>query len=75
AAKGSKVAYQYLAFGGGERYCPGAAFATQLAAVAVAQLVRDYDFSLPDNWSPKVVFMLTLRIKGGMKLVVKRHGS
>lgn len=75
AAKGSKVAYQYLAFGGGERYCPGAAFATQLAAVAVAQLVRDYDFSLPDDWSPKVVFMLTLRIKGGMKLVVKRHGS
>ncbi|MEM1374332.1 MAG: cytochrome P450 [Pseudomonadota bacterium] len=75
AAKGSKIAYQYLAFGGGERYCPGAAFATQLAAVAVARLVREYAFSLPKDWSPQVVFMLTLRVKGGMKLVVKRHGT
>ncbi|MEM1420801.1 MAG: cytochrome P450 [Pseudomonadota bacterium] len=73
ALKGSKPAYRYIAFGGGERYCPGAAFATQLATIAVARLVREFEFSLPDGWTPKLIFMLTIRIQGGVKLDMRRH--
>ncbi|MEM6307931.1 MAG: cytochrome P450, partial [Pseudomonadota bacterium] len=63
-------AYTYLPFGGGPRFCPGAIFATQLAAYAVARFVRDFTFALPPDWRPEPTFLLTLRLKGGVKLQV-----
>lgn len=69
--KGTYAAFSYLPFGGGARLCPGASFATQLATVAVARFVRDYEFALPEDWTPSLVFMMTLRVKGGIQLRIR----
>ncbi|KAL8118413.1 angelicin synthase-like [Apium graveolens] len=41
--------YEYLPFGGGRRICPGIHFATAIIEHAIANIVHNFDFELPDG--------------------------
>ncbi|XP_051133333.1 cytochrome P450 736A117-like [Andrographis paniculata] len=44
-----KARFQFIPFGGGRRGCPGSAFALGLAELALANLVLNFEFELPDG--------------------------
>ncbi|MBD2465080.1 cytochrome P450 [Oscillatoria sp. FACHB-1407] len=62
--------YEYLPFGGGNRYCIGAAFAMLEMKLVLATILRDWQLALPSSQPVKPVRRgLTLAPQGHLKLV------
>ncbi len=58
----------YLPFSTGPRVCPGAGFAMMEGVVLLAQLVRNFRFSVQDVAEPVPVAHLTVRSRDGIRL-------
>jgi cytochrome P450 len=61
---------QYMPFGAGPRICIGNAFAMTEATALLATLVRDTQFDWDGKHEPEPVSRVTLRPRGGMRLLV-----
>ncbi len=60
--------HEYLPFGGGNRRCIGAAFSLYESRIAVATLLREFEFELLDGELPAVRKNIVLAPKGGVRL-------
>ena len=69
----SARACAFLPFSMGPRVCSGTAFALQEATLALAGLVRRFEFSALPGHTPEPVSRLTLRSGNGLPLRVKRR--
>ncbi len=69
----SARACAFLPFSMGPRVCSGTAFAMQEATLALAQLLRRFEFSPVPGHQPEPVSRLTLRSANGLPLRVKRR--
>ncbi len=65
----------YFPFSMGPRVCSGAAFALQEATLALAELVRRYEFEPAPGHEPEPVSRLTIRSANGVRLTVRRRVS
>lgn len=65
--------HQYLPFGGGNRRCIGAAFSLYESRLALATLLREYEFELLDGELPAVRKNVVMAPKGGVRMRVKRR--
>ncbi len=61
---------QYMPFGAGPRICIGNAFAMTEAIALLAPLLRDAQFDWDGKREPEPISRVTLRPKGGMRLLV-----
>jgi cytochrome P450 len=61
---------QYMPFGAGPRICIGSAFAMTEAAVLLAAFVRAAQFDWDGKSEPEPISRITLRPRGGMRLLV-----
>lgn len=66
--------FEYMPFGGGNRRCIGAAFATYEMKIILADILRRYDFSATRPWAPPEIERrnLTLGPRGGVEILVHR---
>ena len=71
----SARACAFLPFSMGPRVCSGAAFALQEATLALAELVRRFEFSPTPGHTPEPVSRLTVRSANGLPLQVKRRSE
>jgi cytochrome P450 len=70
--RGAIPRFAYLPFGAGPRVCIGAAFAMQEAVIALAAILRRVRLDLPPGAKPPMPTQrITLRPKGGMRMVVR----
>ncbi|MEP7376655.1 MAG: cytochrome P450 [Chitinophagaceae bacterium] len=67
--------FAYIPFGGGQRLCIGNLFAMMVMQTVVCGLVREFDFEIPPGFKAIAEPNVTLRAKGGIKLLVKPHSS
>ena len=67
-------AFAYLPFGGGPRICIGKHFAMMVMQTVVFQLIREFEFSLPEGFQASVQPGITLRSKEGIFLCVRTLG-
>lgn len=65
--------YAYLPFGAGPRVCIGNSFAMIEARLLLATLAQRFRFRLPLGTKVRTDPLITLRPKGGMKMVVERR--
>ena len=63
----------YIPFGQGPHTCVGAGFASLEAALIIASLVRDFDFSVVGDQSVRPVARLTTRPAQEINVVARRH--
>ena len=49
--------FELIPFGGGRRSCPGISFATVVTELALARLLHNFNFSLPDGVTPEDIDM------------------
>ena len=63
--------FTYIPFGIGPRICAGAAFGLAEMPVVLATLLRRFRFRLPEAWAPAPQCRLTLRPRGGMRLLIE----
>ena len=68
----NRPAFVYFPFGGGPRYCVGSGFARMVMQVVLSSLVRHFEFRVPDGFSPQIEPNITLKAKGGIRLVLQR---
>ena len=61
---------QYMPFGAGPRICIGSTFAMAEAATVLATLLREAQFDWDGKHEPEPVSRVTLRPRGGMRLLV-----
>jgi cytochrome P450 len=61
---------QYMPFGAGPRICIGSSFAMAEAAALLATFVRSAQFDWDGKHEPEPVSRITLRPRGGMRLLV-----
>ena len=73
AARHSVDRFSYLPFGVGPRICIGATFAIQEAAIVVATIVRNFDFSLLRGHVAWPELKVTLRPRGGLAMVLRQR--
>lgn len=66
--------FEFMPFGGGNRRCIGAAFATYEMKIILADIVRRYEFSATRPWAPPAIERrnLTLGPRGGVEILVHR---
>ena len=69
----SARACAFLPFSMGPRVCSGAAFALQEATLALAELVRQFEFAPTPGHIPRPVSRLTVRSANGIPLRVRRR--
>jgi cytochrome P450 len=67
--------YAYLPFGAGPRVCIGASFAILEIVVVLATLVRAFRFYPVPGHKPKPIARVSLRVQGGMPLLVAPRSS
>jgi cytochrome P450 len=68
--------FAYLPFAGGPRICVGAALAISQMLIVVAALARRYRFRLAPGHTVEPVGGITLRPRGGLKVIVEpREGA
>ncbi len=67
--------FEYLPFGGGNRRCIGAAFATYEAKIILADILRRYEVGLTRPWAEPAVERrsLTLGPKGGVEVIAHKR--
>ncbi len=63
----------FLPFSMGPRVCSGTAFALQEATLALAELVRQFEFSPTPGHAPEPVSRLTVRSANGLPLRIQRR--
>ncbi|KAJ3297508.1 hypothetical protein HK104_000410 [Borealophlyctis nickersoniae] len=63
----------YMPFGAGPFMCPGMRFANLSMRMSLARIVQRYDFTLVPGQSLTEVFTVTLGLKQGLKLDMKRR--
>lgn len=69
----SARACAFMPFSMGPRVCSGTAFAMQEATLALAELLRRFEFSPAPDHTPEPVSRLTLRSANGLPLRVERR--
>jgi cytochrome P450 len=62
--------FAWMPFGAGPRTCIGAEFAVQEASLALAEIVRRFDFKLAPGQTVRPLLEVTLKPAGGMKMIV-----
>jgi cytochrome P450 len=67
-----RVPFVYLPFGGGPRLCIGSNFAMMVMQVVVSRLSQAFDFDVPEGYVPKIEPNITIRAKGGIRLLVSK---
>jgi cytochrome P450 len=67
--------YAYLPFGGGPRVCIGNGFAMMEARLILATLAQRYRFTLAPGQTITPVQLVTLRPKGGLRVLVESRGA
>lgn len=65
--------FLFIPFGGGQRLCIGNLFAMMVMQTVVARLVREFEFAVPPGFKPLAQPNITLRAKGGIRLLVKHN--
>jgi len=65
--------FAFIPFGGGQRLCIGSLFAMMVMQTVVCRLVREFDFEIPPGFKAIAEPNVTLRAKGGIRLIVKNH--
>jgi cytochrome P450 len=67
--------YAYLPFGAGPRICLGAAFALQEASILLASIAARFTLELAPGVQPEPLLRITLRPRGGLRMIVRRRDS
>jgi cytochrome P450 len=75
AARTSIDRYLYMPFGAGPRGCIGSIFALQEAMIAVAVIVREFDFDLAPGHAVWPLHRITLRPSQGLPMIVRRRST
>ena len=65
--------FAFIPFGGGQRLCIGSLFAMMVMQTVVCRLVLEFDFDIPPGFKAIAEPNVTLRAKGGIRLIVKNH--
>jgi cytochrome P450 len=65
--------FTYFPFGGGPRTCIGASFATMEAVLVLATIAQKFQLRLANECEVQPIPTITLRPKGGIKVVVTRR--
>lgn len=64
--------FLFIPFGGGQRVCIGNLFAMMVMETVVGKLEKEFEFDIPAGFKVKPEPSVTLRAKGGIKLIVKK---
>jgi cytochrome P450 len=64
--------FLFIPFGGGPRLCLGHQFAMLVMTIVLGRLATSLEFSVPRGYQPEVEPNITLRAKGGIRLLVKK---
>lgn len=62
--------FQFIPFGAGKRACIGNSLAMIVMKTVIIRLIQKYDFSLPPSNPVSIEPSITLRAKGGIKVIV-----
>jgi cytochrome P450 len=65
--------FSYLPFGGGPRFCLGAAFAMAETMLMLAVIARRYSLQLAPRHKVEPQGLITLRPRYGLRMTIKRH--
>lgn len=65
--------FQYLPFGGGAHKCIGMHFANMVAKTYISQFLMKFEYTVDDNYAPKIVDFPLPRPQDGLKLKLKRR--
>ena len=68
-----RVRFSYLPFGGGQRICIGAAFATTEAMVLLATIAQRYQLRLAPGHKVEPQGLITLRARYGMRMLLNQR--
>ncbi|MFN2438444.1 MAG: cytochrome P450, partial [Chitinophagaceae bacterium] len=71
--KEQRQPFTYIPFGGGQRVCIGHLFAMMVMQTVVCKLVREFEFDIPTGFKPVIDPNITLRVKGGIRLLVTHN--
>lgn len=71
-AEKQRPAFAYLPFGGGPRLCLGNNFAMMVLQVVTSKMSRSFDFDIPDGYTPAIETNISLRSKGGIRLILRK---
>jgi cytochrome P450 len=69
----SRHPFLFIPFGAGQRPCIGNMFAMMVMQVVVAKLIQAFDFEIPQGFKAIPEPNVTLRAKGGIKLIIKKE--
>jgi cytochrome P450 len=67
--------FAFLPFGAGPRTCLGSEFALQEASLALAEIVRRFDFVLAPGQHVRPLLEVTLKPAGGLRVMLRSRGS